>query len=159
MSYAVSKAAAVQFGHWLSVTYGRRGIGVCLLCPQRTRTDMTKGFTDDRGRWLGRMIDPNVAASCCMDALREGRIYAFPHPEVETYVKRKAMDPDRWLLGTILRDEILPSIAKEKTSKTCIFLCVTHRAGLIAHAIDSLSTPKNSTTPRCHSPRWLRSTR
>ena len=99
MSYAVSKAAAVQFGHWLSVTYGRRGIGVCLLCPQRTRTDMTKGFTDDRGRWLGRMIDPNVAASCCMDALREGRIYAFPHPEVETYVKRKAMDPDRWLLG------------------------------------------------------------
>ena len=45
--------------------------------------------------------------------------------------------------GIILRDEILPSIAKEKISKTCIFLCVTHRAGLIAHAIDSLSTPKN----------------
>lgn len=99
MTYAMSKAAAVQFGNWLSVTYGKRGVGVCLLCPQRTRTDMTKGFTDEKGHWLGQMIEPDEAASCCLDALREGRIFAFPHPEVENYVKRKATDPDRWLLG------------------------------------------------------------
>ena len=99
MTYAMSKAAAVQFGNWLSVTYGKRGVGVCLLCPQRTRTDMTKGFTDEKGHWLGQIIEPDEAASCCLDALREGRIFAFPHPEVENYVKRKATDPDRWLLG------------------------------------------------------------
>jgi len=99
MSYAVSKAAAVQFGNWLSVTYGLRGVGVCLLCPQRTRTDMTRGFTDNKGDWLGQMVEPDDAASCCLDALREGRMFAFPHPEVETYVQRKAADPDRWLLG------------------------------------------------------------
>ena len=99
MSYAMSKAAAVHFGIWLSVTYGQRGVGVCLLCPQRTRTDMTKGFTDEKGHWLGQMIEPYEAASCCLDALREGKIFAFPHPGVENYVKRKATDPDRWLLG------------------------------------------------------------
>lgn len=99
MSYAMSKAAAVHFGIWLSVTYGQRGVGVCLLCPQRTRTDMTKGFTDEKGHWLGQMIEPDKVASCCLDALREGKIFAFPHPEVKNYVERKATDPDRWLLG------------------------------------------------------------
>ena len=116
LSYAVSKAAAVQFGNWLSVTYGERGVGVCLLCPQRTRTDMTKGFTDEKGHWLGQMIEPDEAASCCLDALREGRIFAFPHSEVENYVKRKATDPDRWLLGMRRLNESVTFTSDEAAS-------------------------------------------
>lgn len=117
LSYAMSKAAAVQFGTWLSVTYGKRGVGVCLLCPQRTRTDMTKGFTDEKGHWLGQMIEPDEAASCCLDALREGRIFAFPHPEVENYVKRKATDPDRWLLGMRRLNESVTFTSEEAASE------------------------------------------
>lgn len=117
MSYAMSKAAAVQFGNWLSVTYGKRGVGVCLLCPQRTRTDMTKGFTDEKGHWLGQMIEPDEAASCCLDALREGKIYAFPHSEVENYVKRKATDPDRWLFGMRRLNESVAFTSEEAASE------------------------------------------
>ena len=98
-SYSVSKAAAVNFGEWLSITYGSRGIGVTLLCPQRTRSEMTKGFTGAKGAWLGQLIEAEDVANCCIDALKSGTLYAFPHPEVATYIQRKAKDPDRWIKG------------------------------------------------------------
>mmetsp|Transcript_26567 Transcript_26567/g.57642 ORF Transcript_26567/g.57642 Transcript_26567/m.57642 type:complete len:291 (+) Transcript_26567:137-1009(+) len=99
VSYSVSKAAAVNFGEWLSVTYGNRGIDICLLCPQRTKTEMSRGFTGEQGAWLGRMIEPDEVASCCLDALKEGRIHCFPHPEVQTFINRKAENIDRWIRG------------------------------------------------------------
>ena len=35
----------------------------------------------------------------CIDAIREERFLILPHPEVATYVQRKAVDRDRWLAG------------------------------------------------------------
>ena len=35
----------------------------------------------------------------CLDAIREERFLILPHPEVQTYVERKAVDRERWLSG------------------------------------------------------------
>ena len=42
-AYAVTKHAAVAFAEWLSIAYGRRGLGVSCLCPQAVRTGMVPG--------------------------------------------------------------------------------------------------------------------
>ena len=114
-SYSVSKAAAVNFGEWLSVTYGSRGIGVTLLCPQRTRSAMTNGFTGSKGAWLGRLIEADDVANCCINALKSGTIYAFPHAEVATYIKRKVTDPDRWVKGMRRLNESVTYTDEEET--------------------------------------------
>ena len=98
-SYAVSKAAALAFGEWLAIAYGSRGVGVCCVCPQRTRTDMTRGYGGNQDRWLGRMIEPGEVAECCLEALRGGNVHAFPHGEVRSHFRRKAADTDRWVRG------------------------------------------------------------
>jgi len=38
-------------------------------------------------------------AECVLQAMREERFLVLPHPEVATFVQRKATDPDRWLRG------------------------------------------------------------
>ena len=38
--YSVTKAAAVAFAEWVSITYGDRGIKVSCLCPQGVRTPL-----------------------------------------------------------------------------------------------------------------------
>ena len=45
------------------------------------------------------IVEPEFVADVVTDAMREGRFLILPHPEVMTYVERKATNPDRWLLG------------------------------------------------------------
>jgi hypothetical protein len=45
------------------------------------------------------MIEPEEAAECVIEALREERFLVLPHPEVATYIQRKTSDYDRWLNG------------------------------------------------------------
>lgn len=115
--YAVSKHAAVALAEWLSITYGERGIGVSVLCPQAVRTNIisnAKRNPVDRQRQAGGdsgdspkgrqaagdgVLDPDDVADTCIEAMREGRFLVLPHPEVETYFQRKAGDYDRWLRG------------------------------------------------------------
>lgn len=102
--YGVTKHAAVGLAEWLSITYGDRGIGVSVLCPQAVRTAMT-----DAGAAIGDagldaasvdgMIEPEDCAAAVIEGLARESFLILPHPEVLTYLRRKTDDYDRWLAG------------------------------------------------------------
>ncbi|MFN3275622.1 MAG: SDR family oxidoreductase [Paracoccus sp. (in: a-proteobacteria)] len=96
--YAVTKHAAVGFAEWLALTHGDDGIGVTLLCPQAVRTAMTEGREAGVASIDG-MMEADAVAAVALEALREGRFLALPHPEVATYMRRKTDDYDRWIGG------------------------------------------------------------
>jgi len=96
--YAVTKHAAVSFAEWLSVTYGDRGIKVSCLCPQAVRTAMTADNPDGVASIDG-MMEPEVLCDSVVETLREEKFLVLPHPEVLTYIQRKAGDYDRWIKG------------------------------------------------------------
>jgi NAD(P)-dependent dehydrogenase (short-subunit alcohol dehydrogenase family) len=95
--YTVTKAAAVKLAEFLSITHADDGIKVSVLCPQGVNTAMApkslgNGQTDG-------IIEADQLAQVVVEALREERFHVLPHPEVETYVRRKGDDVDRWLMG------------------------------------------------------------
>ncbi len=98
VTYAVTKHAAVALAEWLAITHGHEGIKVSVLCPQAVRTAMTADNEDGVASVDG-MIEPEQVADTVVEALAEERFLVLPHPEVETYIQRKAGDYDRWLKG------------------------------------------------------------
>jgi NAD(P)-dependent dehydrogenase (short-subunit alcohol dehydrogenase family) len=114
MSYSITKAAAVSLGEWLSISHHHQGIGVSVLCPQAVRTNIILNSPDFGGAQVGSaqdevfdagvagrdgVLEPAEVAAMCLDAIRNERFLVLPHPEVATYVERKATDRDRWLAG------------------------------------------------------------
>lgn len=109
MSYSITKAAAVSLAEWLSVTHHHQGIRVSVLCPQAVRTNIINNSPDhvggpdedfDGGVAGGDgVLEPSDVANLCLEAIRDERFLVLPHPEVATYVERKATDRDRWLSG------------------------------------------------------------
>lgn len=97
VTYAVTKHAAVALAEWISITHGRQGIKVSVLCPQAVRTAMTAGGPGVAA--VDGMIEPEQAADAVVEALREERFLVLPHPEVAEYIRRKTSDYDRWLHG------------------------------------------------------------
>ena len=108
LAYSVTKHAAVALAEWLSVTHGDQGIKVSVLCPQAVETNIGAN-SPSRGAFEGEsgvgvasgdgVLSPAELADVVIDAMREERFWVLPHPEVETYAKRKADDVDRWLAG------------------------------------------------------------
>lgn len=109
MSYSVSKAAAVSFAEWMSITHHHQGIRVSVLCPQAVATNIIANSPDDSTRsddgleggvaaGDGVLSSEDVAAEC-LDAIRNERFLVLPHPEVATYAERKGADRERWLGG------------------------------------------------------------
>ncbi len=76
MAYSMTKAAAISLAEWLAISHHHQGIRVSVLCPQAVATNIV-----------------------CLEAIRDERFLVLPHPEVATYVERKAADRDRWLAG------------------------------------------------------------
>jgi len=109
MSYSITKAAAVALAEWLSISHYHQGIRVSVLCPQAVRTNIVRNSPDnvegvDRELEGGvasgdGVLEPADVAELCLDAIRNERFLVLPHPEVATYVERKATDRDRWLAG------------------------------------------------------------
>ena len=113
MSYSITKAAAVSLAEWLAVSHHHQGIRVSVLCPQAVRTNIIANSPDFRGvdpadgesiieggvASGDGVLEPADVAAICLDAIRDERFLVLPHPEVATYVQRKAVDRDRWLAG------------------------------------------------------------
>jgi NAD(P)-dependent dehydrogenase (short-subunit alcohol dehydrogenase family) len=112
MSYSITKAAAVALAEWLSVSHHHQGIRVSVLCPQAVRTNIVANSPDNLGASAAKdgildggvaggdgVLEPAAVAALCIEAIREERFLILPHPEVATYVQRKATDRDRWLTG------------------------------------------------------------
>lgn len=96
--YAVTKHAAVAFGEWLALTYGDDGIKVSVLCPQAVRTNMIKGKEGGVASING-LMEPEVVAESCLQAIAAETFLVLPHPEVLDYMRRKTNDYDRWIGG------------------------------------------------------------
>ncbi len=96
--YGVTKHAAVGFAEWLALTYGHQGIRVSVLCPQAVRSDMTRGHENSVAAIDG-MLEPEIVAQSCVEAIEAERFLILPHPQVMDYMQLKAGDYDRWLAG------------------------------------------------------------
>ena len=111
MSYSMTKAAAISLAEWLSITHHHQGIRFSVLCPQAVATNIIRnspqraGDAPDDGELTGGVasgdgvLDPDEVAQLCLQAIRDEQFLVLPHPEVATYVERKATDRDRWLAG------------------------------------------------------------
>ena len=96
--YTVTKHAAVAFAESLAVAHGDEGIKVACACPQAVNTRMIEDAKDSLLA-VGGVVEPSAVAEHTLNALEEGRFFAFPHAEVPEYMKGKAAEPDRWLGG------------------------------------------------------------
>jgi NAD(P)-dependent dehydrogenase (short-subunit alcohol dehydrogenase family) len=96
--YATTKHAALGFAENLAIATRDRGIKVSVLCPQGVYTPMLRGIT--RGVPDGDgVLTPAQVADAVVAGLDAEKFLILPHPEVATYIRRKAEDPDRWLAG------------------------------------------------------------
>ena len=108
LHYSVTKNAAVSLAEWISVSYGDRGIGVSVLCPQAVATniitnsptaDLIPGDGPSGAAAVDGVLTAAELADTVVEALADGRFHVLPHPDVAEYVRRKADDVDRWLGG------------------------------------------------------------
>lgn len=96
--YGVTKHAAVGLAEWLALSYGDQGIKVSVLCPQAVRTDMTLGH-EEHVAAIDGMMEPAPVAEACVSAIRGETFLVLPHKEVETYMRNKTQNYDRWIGG------------------------------------------------------------
>ena len=96
--YGVTKHAAVGLAEWLALTHGDDGIKVSVLCPQAVRSEMTRGHEDGVASING-MLEPDVVAEACVQAIRAETFLVLPHSEVLGYMRNKTEDYDRWIGG------------------------------------------------------------
>ncbi|MCF6231784.1 MAG: SDR family oxidoreductase [Rhodobacteraceae bacterium] len=96
--YGVTKHAAVGLAEWLALTYGDDGIGVSVLCPQAVRSEMTRGHENSVAA-LDGLLEPDVVAKDCLQAIEDEKFLVLPHPEVLDYMRAKTTNYDRWIGG------------------------------------------------------------
>lgn len=96
--YSTTKHAAVGFSESLAIAYADRGVKVSILCPQGVATPMVAAATHTPAVADG-LLHPSQVADAVVEGLADERFLILPHPQVRTYMQRKADDYDRWLRG------------------------------------------------------------
>jgi len=97
--YSVTKHAAVGLAESLAITYGDRGIGVAVACPQYVATAITGLDESIAPGTLPGVLTVEQAATAIADGIERGTFLILTHPEVLGYFQRKASDYERWLGG------------------------------------------------------------
>lgn len=95
--YSVTKAACIKLAELLAITHGDEGIRVSVLCPQGVNTAMAPRELGNGG--TDGILEADEVADIVTRCVHEERFLILPHAAVQTYVERKAADPDRWLAG------------------------------------------------------------
>ena len=98
-TYSTTKHATVGFAEWLSITYGDCGVGVSLLCPQGVNTPMTKNIKNGGVAGINGMLEASDVAKITLDEMSKGKFLITPHEIVKKYIKIKADDTEKWILG------------------------------------------------------------
>ena len=98
-TYSTTKHAAVGFAEWLSITYGNLGIGVSLLCPQGVNTPMTENIKNGGVAGINGMLEAEEVAKISLDQMAMGKFLITPHEIVRKYLKIKADDTEKWIIG------------------------------------------------------------
>ena len=110
LGYTITKNAAVSLADFLAVTHHEQGIRVTVVCPQAVSTNLLRNSPGDIDGDIGGVEESQVAAGDgvltpedvareTIDAIREERFLALPHPEVERYMGNRGTDRERWLGG------------------------------------------------------------
>jgi NAD(P)-dependent dehydrogenase (short-subunit alcohol dehydrogenase family) len=105
-AYSTTKHASVGFTESLAISYGDDGIRVSLVCPQAVATRLI-GMEDDSGATEGGfggnevdgILQADDVARIIVENALQGRFLILTHPNVATYIQRKAGDYDRWIGG------------------------------------------------------------
>jgi hypothetical protein len=67
--------------------------------------DGTSGFG---GNDVDGILSADYVADCILAGIQHNRFLVLPHPQVSTYYRRKAGDPERWVEGMIrFKDRLL----------------------------------------------------
>ena len=96
ITYSTTKHAAIGLAEWLAITYGKKGIGVSILCPQAVETAMTKGREKEVSA-LDGMMKPEDVAIDVINAIKDEVFLISPHDEVVGYFQNKANNYSRWI--------------------------------------------------------------
>ncbi|WP_208353914.1 SDR family NAD(P)-dependent oxidoreductase [Pseudaestuariivita rosea] len=94
--YSCTKHAAVSFAESLSIAHAHEGLQVLCICPQGVQTDLIRG-AEASLRAAGDIIDPDDVAQAVMNAMEDGRMFVFSHPETTAHFQARAADPDAWV--------------------------------------------------------------
>ncbi|MEO8550336.1 MAG: SDR family oxidoreductase [Kofleriaceae bacterium] len=97
-AYSTTKHAAIGFAESLAITHRDHGIKVSVLCPQAVQTPMIEG-KQMNGADLDGVITAEAVAEAVIEGLGRETFLILPHPNVATYVAKKAENYDRWLGG------------------------------------------------------------
>lgn len=97
-AYSTTKHAAIGFAESLAITHRDDNIKVSVLCPQAVETPMIHGQPMN-GADIDGVVTPEHVADVTIEGLRAETFLILPHPNVATYVLKKAENYDRWLGG------------------------------------------------------------
>jgi NAD(P)-dependent dehydrogenase (short-subunit alcohol dehydrogenase family) len=112
--YAVTKFGVVGLAESLAVYCHGRGVGVSVVCPLLVSTNIMDGSRNtpeaeldpeavQRMRDAARRmlqeggIPPEKVADDVVAAVRDERLYVFPHPELQQMLEAKLADPDAYV--------------------------------------------------------------